>query len=195
MRKAVLSVVVVLSALGLQVGVAHASHSTADLRSAVDAFLAFEPLATLSPDAAASSASQGGRDFAVGGGFAAPFVGPAGGVTTTAAQADGDKFAFSAHQTTGVEAWGHIRVNDSRARVGCLIVTGNTAILGGEVTSGPTSPISPFLLVLAVDSGLPGGEGDLFRHTTIGPVLRCDSFPAPGFQQVIRGNIVVHDSP
>jgi hypothetical protein len=131
MRRAVTSFTVSVLVLALVAGLSQASHSGAE-----------------GPP----------RDFAVGGGTAGPLESdnpnPPDPTNTV-------HFSFSAHQTEGLFAKGHIRVDQPpfgavQADVLCLNIIDDRAFIIGEVTSGP-SAATPFILVEAFDLDLLGG--------------------------------------
>jgi hypothetical protein len=89
-----------------------------------------------------------------------------------------------------------------RGDITCMSVSGNTAVVGVEVTSSNTSiqPVGSGLLVLFVDNGEPGSvqakatTPDQVRiDFLIAPPPTCpiELFPDPN--PVLQGNYVVHD--
>lgn len=80
--------------------------------------------------------------------------------------------------------------------VNCLSVTGNTAVVGGEIIVGPSIYIGAGYLLLVVDNGEPGsGTPDIVQ------IARVPTPPDPTFQCGLGGgvpstggNFTVHDA-
>lgn len=142
-------------------------------------------MAVAVPSALASHGGPGNggsQDFATGGG-----------------QQGAAHFAFSARQTTGTDARGHINFSSPtisfRADVTCLNVIGNGAFILGTLRPGATG-VSPGSTVVAInvrDVGMPNPTGDQFLlEGFTGPEFNTCLSPISG-GPITNGNIVVHD--
>jgi hypothetical protein len=83
---------------------------------------------------------------------------------------------------------------DLKVDVTCLNVVGNSASIGGEVTSSndPLSPVGSGVLIFVTDNGEPGDQDDFFGFHTGTPPEVC---PAPEPRSIENsGNFVVHDA-
>jgi hypothetical protein len=82
-----------------------------------------------------------------------------------------------------------------RFTVTCLAVAGNLAALG--LTPADTATLARFpngRVLRVTDSGLPGGEGDLYGYDN-GDASNCQNHVTGGTVAPESGDIVVHDEP
>ena len=146
-----------------------------DFQAAVDAALAVDPTLDSPPN-------DGGHDFAVGG-----------------FQGTGDNnIGFSAHSgPLGEEPFGHLsqtipHVRKDRFTVTCLAVIANRAALGLTPTDAASNEFLTERVLAVMDSGLPGGTGDLYAYYNVA-ANTCAAFVNGAVFAPERGNILVHD--
>jgi hypothetical protein len=149
-------------------------------QSAVDSAQAVDP--TL-----AAPANDGGHDFAVGG----------------FERASGAHTGFSAQSgPLGENPSGHLSstldpgVFQQRYDVTCLAVAGNHASIGLVPSNAGSNDATLETVLVVVDSGLPGGTGDVYGFI-ITPGVQAQDCPlyvavTPPFMP-LSGNILVHD--
>jgi hypothetical protein len=149
-------------------------------QSAVDSAQAVDP--TL-----AAPTNDGAHDFAVGG----------------FQRASGAHTGFSAHSgPLGENPFGHLSstldpgVFQQRYDVTCLAVAGNHASIGLVPTNAGSNDATLETILVVVDSGLPGGTGDLYAFDVTPGVqaqnCALDVALTPPFMP-LSGNILVHD--
>jgi len=100
---------------------------------------------------------------------------------------DGPEGFFTVHEPDG----------NFGVEVGCLSVSGDTAVVGGEIVTGPALYIGAGYLLLVVDNGVPAsGTPDTVQ------IARVPEPPDPSFQCGLGGgepsaggNFTVHDAP
>ena len=159
---------------------ANTSVDLLEFQSAVDAMRAVDR--TLDPPP-----TDGNRDFVVGG-----------------FQTFGANWAVSAHSDpSGREPFGHVNetipegtsdAKQGRWRVTCLAVIGNRAALGLTPSDARSNDAAFGLILTVVDSGLPGGNGDLVASVFGFPPEFCPVFVGVNGFPIERGNILVRDS-
>ena len=97
--------------------------------------------------------------------------------------ADGPTGFFTIHDADG----------DFAVEVSCLSVLGNTAVVGGEIVSGPPLYLGAGYLLLVIDNG--GGTPDTVQIARVpeppDPTFQCG---LGGGQPSAGGNFIVHDS-
>lgn len=97
--------------------------------------------------------------------------------------ADGPTGFFTIHDPDG----------DFRIEVRCLSVSGNTAVVGGEIVTGPAIYIGAGYLLLVIDNG--GGAPDIVQIARVpeppDPTFQCG---LGGGQPSAGGNFNVHDT-
>jgi hypothetical protein len=147
-------------------------------------------------------AAEPPHDSVTGSGWVAFTDFPSAGVTTTEQQ------IISAHSgPNGEDAEGtmilHSPFGDQRVNVTCLVVTGNTAIVGGEITSGfiYLGQRMKYLVALIQDNGQGRYAPDLASGYIFRDIPRPPGFEpctpvagAPIVYDVVRGNYVVNDA-
>jgi hypothetical protein len=151
-----------------------------DFQAAVDAALAADPTLDSPPN-------DGGHDFVVGG-----------------FQGTGDNnIGFSAHSgPLGEEPFGHLSQTIPQGRkdrftVTCLAVAGNRAALGLTPTDAASNEFVGERVLAVMDSGLPGGTGDMYGYYGVSgsgvPANTCALYVNGAAFPVEHGNILVHD--
>ena len=142
------------------------------------------------------------HDFVTGSGWVAYTDFPSPGVTTTEQQ------VVSAHSgPNGENPQGtmilHSPLGDQRANVTCLVVAGNIAVVGGEITSGFTylGQRVKYLVYLVQDNGQGRDAPDIAAGYIFLDIPRPPGFEpctpvlgAPIVYDVVRGNYVVNDA-
>ena len=131
----------------------------------------------------------GAHDFAVGG----------------FQRGNGAHTGFSAHSDpAGLNAVGHLSSTfdnnitggtgtiKERFRVVCLVVARNQAAIGLDPTDSPPDNAGTPRVLSVQDSGLPGGEGDMYAFVDVAPTNCAAALGLHPFMP-LSGNIVVHD--
>jgi hypothetical protein len=132
------------------------------------------------------SSNNGAHDFAAGG-----FL-----------RGNGFHTGFSAHSgPQGENPIGHVSatnpgVGQQRYDVTCFAAAGDHAALGLVPSDAASNDATDETVLVVVDSGLPGGTGDLYGFVIGGAAEDCALyvFATPPFTPV-SGNIVVNDAP
>lgn len=149
--------------------------------------MAFTALFLVAPSNAGPTESA--HDFAVGG----------------FQRENGAHTSFSAHSDpTGSNAVGHLSSTfdnnitggtgtiKERFRVVCLVVAGNQAAIGLVPTDSPPDNAGTPRVLSVQDSGLPGGEGDMYAFVDVAPTNCAEALGLHPFTP-LSGNILVHD--
>jgi hypothetical protein len=147
-------------------------------------------------------AAEPPHDSVTGSGWVAYTDFPSPGVTTTEQQIVSARSGPNGEHPEGTMIL-HSEFGDQRADVTCMVVAGNVAIVGGEITSGfiYQGVRMKHLVFLIQDNG----HGHDARDTASGYIFRDIPRP-PGFEpctpvlgapignEVVRGNYVVNDA-
>jgi hypothetical protein len=150
-------------------------------------FLALAAAVLAALGTAGAASGEGPNDFAVGG----------------FERASGAHVAFSAHSgAEGQNPFGHLSstlpgVRQERYDVTCLAVAGNHAAIGLVPTGAASNDATLETVLVVVDSGLPGGTGDLYGFV-LNPGVQAEDCAlfvnaTPPFSRS-SGNIVVKDA-
>jgi hypothetical protein len=142
----------------------------------------------VAPGAVGAASKDGAQVFAVGG----------------FERANGSHIGFSAHSgPLGEDPFGHLSstldpgVRQERYDVTCLAVAGNHASIGLVPSDAGSNDATIETVLVVVDSGLPGGTGDLYGFV-LNPGVRAQDcaryvLATPPFSP-LSGNIVVNDT-